>query len=103
MQLSGARVPAAIMPSPRRRYYVAEGVRLYAQETWRRVMRDGGRAAVARHIGPVVAHYTSQSRANNHAVREAGCACIAELMEKVGSQTATKTEAGFNKDATETL
>ncbi len=39
---------------------MAEGVRSYAQETWRRVMGDGGRAAVARHIGHVVAHYTAQ-------------------------------------------
>jgi len=30
-----------------------------------------------------VAYYISQSKANNHAVREAACACIAELMEKV--------------------
>lgn len=31
----------------------------------------------------VVDYYISQSKANNHAVREAACACIAELMEKV--------------------
>ena len=32
---------------------------------------------------PQVDYYISQSKANNHAVREAACACIAELMEKV--------------------
>jgi hypothetical protein len=31
----------------------------------------------------VVAYYVEQSKANNHAVREAACACIAELMCKV--------------------
>ncbi|GIL88525.1 hypothetical protein Vretifemale_16489 [Volvox reticuliferus] len=78
-----ALMPVLLPPMCLNRYYVAEGVRLYAQETWLRVMGDGGRAAVARHIGPVVTHYTLQARANNHAVREAACACIAELMEKV--------------------
>ncbi|EFJ51820.1 hypothetical protein VOLCADRAFT_120428 [Volvox carteri f. nagariensis] len=78
-----ALMPVLLPPMCLNRYYVAEGVRLYAQETWRRVMGDGGRAAVARHINFVVAHYILQSRANNHAVREAACACIAELMEKV--------------------
>lgn len=33
----------------------------------------------------VVAYYIEQSKANNHAVREAACACIAELMCKVGA------------------
>jgi hypothetical protein len=31
----------------------------------------------------VVTYYIMQSKANNHAVREAACACIAELMIKV--------------------
>ena len=35
------------------RYYIAEGVRLYAQETWRQVMKDKGRQLVARHIDQV--------------------------------------------------
>lgn len=30
-----------------------------------------------------VAYYISQSKANNHAVREAACAVIAELLEKI--------------------
>ncbi|KAF8068347.1 hypothetical protein HT031_002036 [Scenedesmus sp. PABB004] len=76
-------LPTLTGPMCLNRYYVAEGVRLYAQETWRRVMADTGRAAVARHIDQVVFYYVSQSKANNHAVREAACAVIAELMEKV--------------------
>lgn len=66
------------------RYYVAEGVRLYSIETWRRVMGAGaGPALVAAHIGAVVAYYVSQSEADNHAVREAACHCTAELGLKV--------------------
>jgi len=35
------------------RYYVAEGVRLYSQETWRQVMGTTGRAKVAKYIDQV--------------------------------------------------
>jgi len=65
------------------RYYVAEGVRLYSQETWRLVMGDDGRMWTAKFAPQVVTYYIMQSKANNHAVREAACACIAELMVKV--------------------
>lgn len=34
----------------------------------------------------MVNYYIEQSKANNHAVREAACACIAELMCKVGAR-----------------
>ena len=59
---------------------MAEGVRLYSQETWRLVMGERGREEVAKCAPQVVAYYIEQSKANNHAVREAACACIAELM-----------------------
>lgn len=36
-----------------RRYYVAEGVKRYAQETWVIVLGQGGREAIARHIDAV--------------------------------------------------
>ena len=36
----------------------------------------------------MVEFYVSQSQASNHAVREAACACIAELGSKVISQVA---------------
>ena len=65
------------------RYYVAEGVRTYSQETWRLAVGDEGKDWVARCIQNVVSYYVEQSGANNHAVREAACACIAELMVKV--------------------
>lgn len=68
------------------RYYVAEGVRLYSQETWRLAVGDKGREWVAKCINNVVSYYVEQSGANNHAVREAACACIAELMTKVDKE-----------------
>lgn len=62
---------------------MADGVRGYAQDTWRLVMGEHGRAAIAAHIDAVVDYYVAQSKAVNHSVREAACACMAELAEKV--------------------
>ncbi|KAK6182480.1 hypothetical protein SNE40_010161 [Patella caerulea] len=61
------------------RYYVAEGVRIYSQDTWKQITHGEGRNLVERHISSVVEYYIEQSDADNHAVREAACACIAEL------------------------
>lgn len=68
------------------RYYVADGVRIYSQETWRRIAKTEGRELVQKHIKHVVNYYISQTNANNHAVREAACACIAELASKIKSE-----------------
>lgn len=65
------------------RYYVADGVRIYSQETWRRVAKTEGKELVQKYIYFVVQYYISQTAANNHAVREAACACIAELAAKI--------------------
>lgn len=62
---------------------MAEGVKLYSQETWRRVTGGRGVVLVEESIGRVVEFYISQSEAANHAVREAACTCIAELGTKV--------------------
>jgi len=37
-----------------RRYYVAEGVRIYSQETWRQITDNHGRQLVEQHISPTV-------------------------------------------------
>ena len=75
--------PHLLPPMCLNRYYVAEGVRLYSQDTWRQVMGEKGIAFVEKYINEVVVHYINQSRADNHAVREAACFCIAELGQKV--------------------
>ncbi|GFU22070.1 uncharacterized protein NPIL_298861 [Nephila pilipes] len=71
------------------RYYIADGVRIYSQESWRRIVKENGRMFVKKYIDNFVQHYISQTKADNHAVREAACACIAELASKV-DQEATK-------------
>ena len=65
------------------RYYVAEGVRRYSQATWEDLMGARGKDHVAHVVDHVVDYYVEQSKANNHAVREAACAVVAELMAKV--------------------
>eukprot|EP00775_Hariotina_reticulata_P005826 gene5826-6067_t len=89
-------LPTLTGPMCLNRYYVAEGVRRFAQDTWRQVMGTSGPTQVAKHINqvteklfsgcwghPVVFYHISQSKASNHVVREAACAVIAELMDKV--------------------
>ncbi|KAK3733797.1 hypothetical protein QZH41_015115, partial [Actinostola sp. cb2023] len=65
------------------RYYVAEGVRIYSQKTWKMVMGMEGKHLVEKYIKETVEFYVIQTKADNHAVREAACACIAELGTKV--------------------
>ncbi|CAH1263660.1 Hypp2742 [Branchiostoma lanceolatum] len=65
------------------RYYVAEGVRIYSQETWKKVTQTEGKALVEEYITQVVDYYMEATTADNHAVREAACACIAELGSKI--------------------
>uniref|UniRef100_A0A6A7G1B8 Dynein axonemal assembly factor 5 TPR repeats domain-containing protein n=1 Tax=Hirondellea gigas TaxID=1518452 RepID=A0A6A7G1B8_9CRUS len=65
------------------RYYVAEGVRLYSQETWRQVAGTEGKSLVQQYMQHVVEYYIEATAADNHAVREAACACIAELATKL--------------------
>lgn len=54
------------------RYYMAEGVKIYNQETWKRVVGDQGRDLVAKYIEDIIKYYVTCTRADNHAVREAG-------------------------------
>ncbi|KAK7788464.1 hypothetical protein R5R35_012208 [Gryllus longicercus] len=65
------------------RYYIAEGVRIYSQETWRQVAGSKGKDLVEKFIDSTVTYYVSATQSDNHAVREAACACIAELAAKI--------------------
>ena len=65
------------------RYYVADGVRIYTQETWKKLSEGKGRDMVENYIDQVVNYYVESTQADNHAVREAACSCIAELGNKV--------------------
>ncbi|XP_025103889.1 uncharacterized protein LOC112569974 [Pomacea canaliculata] len=71
------------------RYYMAEGVRIYSQETWRLVTQGTGKSYVEQYIDNVVDYYIQATDSNNHAVREAACACIAELGSKIDISAAS--------------
>lgn len=68
------------------RYYVAEGVRIYSQETWRQVTGECGKELVEKYIEAFVNYYQEATLSDNHAVREAACSCIAEIATKVDSK-----------------
>lgn len=65
------------------RYYGADGLRLYSQETWQLVMGSTGREEVAKCVDVVLDYYIAQSAAQNHLVKEAACHCMAELLGKI--------------------
>lgn len=68
------------------RYYIAEGVRIYSQKTWVLISGDKGKEIVEEYIDDVVKYYIEATQADNHAVREAACACISEVAVKVRSE-----------------
>ena len=72
------------------RYYVAAGVRVYSLESWKLLVGNNGRKFVAEYISDVAEFFTSQATADNHAVREAACHCIAELATKVDHNAVSK-------------
>lgn len=77
--------PQLLPPLCLNRYYIAEGVRIHCQGTWGMLFGVTGVGAVEKHLPSIVPFYIKQSEADNHAVREAACACIAELATKVGT------------------
>jgi len=65
------------------RYYLAEGVRLYSQESWKLIVKEEGKKNLIKYLPEFIKFYISQSRAENHAVREAACHSIAEICDKI--------------------
>ncbi len=65
------------------RYYLAEGVRIYSQDTWLMLTGQNGKNVVEKGLENYVKYYIECTQADNHAVREAACQCIAELAVKV--------------------
>uniref|UniRef100_A0A7S0ZFN8 TOG domain-containing protein n=1 Tax=Timspurckia oligopyrenoides TaxID=708627 RepID=A0A7S0ZFN8_9RHOD len=65
------------------RHYVAEGVRLYSQASWKLILDDRGRDELQKIAPLVVDFYVSQCDADNHAVREAACYALSELALKL--------------------
>jgi hypothetical protein len=65
------------------RHYLAEGVRECAQRIWKELFGPNGRELVGAHLADVVPYLVTQSQADNHAVREAACHMVAELLSRV--------------------
>lgn len=65
------------------RHYVAEGVRVLSQSTWRNVIGSDGRQYLVRYLTEVIAFFESQCAADNHAVREAACQSLGEVAERL--------------------
>jgi hypothetical protein len=107
----GDLVPMLLPRMCLNRFYLAQGVKLYSQETWRLVFGSppsssspssssqpehdlhssggtrggGGLGAVSRNAAPICRYYSKMCDADNHAVREAACQGVAELAQKVGT------------------
>ncbi|KAG1695132.1 hypothetical protein DVH05_020774 [Phytophthora capsici] len=62
------------------RYYIAERVQKYSQESWRMIVGTQGRELVAKYANEIVDYYVEMT---SHCVRESACQCIAELGTKV--------------------
>ncbi|EDV28534.1 uncharacterized protein TRIADDRAFT_51538 [Trichoplax adhaerens] len=78
--------PSILPPMCLNRYYIAEGVRNYSQENWRLTVGPDGRNLVESYVADFVKFYVQQTNADNHAVREAACVCIAELGQKISPE-----------------
>jgi hypothetical protein len=65
------------------RYYLAEGVKLYSQDTWLLVFKTNGKFHVEKHLNNVVDYYLKQANVHNTVTREAACAAIGELFSKI--------------------
>ena len=100
---AGDLVPMLLPRMCLNRFYLAQGVKLYSQETWKQIFGShahaadedglhsseeakggGGMGAVARNAAPLCRYYSKMCDADNHAVREAACQGVAELAQKVG-------------------
>lgn len=65
------------------RHYVAEGVRVYSQDSWKNAIGADGRVYLVRYMAEVISFYESQCNADNHAVREAACQSFAEVATRL--------------------
>ncbi|GMI12834.1 hypothetical protein TrRE_jg10611 [Triparma retinervis] len=67
------------------RFYLAEGVRLYSQETWKRMVPNG-KEVLEKHLPKVIRHYVKALDEDNHVVRESAALAIGEIVEKISQE-----------------
>ncbi|THD20663.1 Armadillo type fold, partial [Fasciola hepatica] len=77
--------PILLPPMCLNRYYVAEGVQIYSQDTWCRITKGEGRKLLSTYLESALDYYIQQTKADDHAIREAACASIAECVAKLDS------------------
>jgi hypothetical protein len=65
------------------RCYVAEGVKLFSQQTWREIVGMRGKELLVQFMPETVEYYLEAAVAENHAVREAAFMCMGELMSRL--------------------
>jgi len=68
------------------RFYLADGVRLYSQETWKLHVPDG-KERLERNISSVAAWYLKCLDEDNHVVRESAALAIGELVSKLSEES----------------
>lgn len=88
------------------RHYVAEGVRNYSQDTWKFICGpQGGARLIVAHFDNVITTYAEAAQAPNHAVREAACHCMSELVMRVAGtpQAPTAFRDHFSTERVERL
>jgi hypothetical protein len=69
------------------RHFVAEGVKRYAQETWRMMVGpQGGRELVRRELRNILTELVLSVESPNHSIREAALACMLEVLLRVPIQ-----------------
>ncbi|KAF1744361.1 hypothetical protein MXB_5001 [Myxobolus squamalis] len=86
--ISDTNVFRLLPPVCLNRHYLAEGVKLYNVNTWKIITKNEGLKIVSANIDQFITFYVSQSKADNHAVREAACHCLAELGYLLGQMKA---------------
>ena len=65
------------------RFYVADGVKTLANETWRLVVGMHGRGILCSVINPTLQYYCDMSQCSSHMVSEAACFALSELACKL--------------------
>lgn len=78
--------PILLPPICLNRYYVAEGVKVFSQQTWCQVTGGKGRDILTSILEPTLDYYVEQSQVDNHAVshllidKSSFPACSCELL-----------------------
>lgn len=80
------KVDVALVPKMSlNRFYLAEGVRLYSQGTWKAHVPNG-KDVLEKHLARVLKYYMRALDEDNHVVRESAALAIGEAVEKLESE-----------------